>query len=93
MFQDGVWRLADGDSPLRSWSLFEVLDTKAGSAGNDLYGKLYCLVQSLFRQFHRRMAKLDIEFKVYCVEVKNLSHVLEGQKFARIEVIAARVSG
>jgi hypothetical protein len=88
-----MWRLASADSPLRSWSLFEVLGTTAGSASNDVYGKLYCLVQSLFRQFHRRMAKLDVEFKVYCAEVKNLPHVLEGQKFARIEVIAARVSG
>ena len=82
--------MGDEISPLHSWSLPEVLQNNAGRAENDIHAKLYCHVQSLFRKFHRRMARLDVEFQILCVDALNLREFVKGQKFARIDVSTAR---
>ena len=72
--------------PLDGWSLSDVLKTDVGPATNDMFGKLFYHVQSVFRSFYRAIANADVEFHLFNVDAKELPGYIKGQEFACIEV-------
>lgn len=73
-------------TPLDGFDEIEVSKTKAGPASNDMYGKLYCYLQSLFRSFYRSLGRLNVDFQGFNVDARQLPGYLKGQESARIEV-------
>jgi hypothetical protein len=82
--------MLDDANPLEGWCLSEILKTDAGPATNDVFGKLFCYLQSVFRAFYRRIASSNVEFQLFNVDAKELPSYLKAQHFARIEVAIFR---
>lgn len=72
--------------PIQGWSLAEVIVTDTGLATKDVYGKLARYVESALRTFLHRVATLNVEFEMYCVNANELSAYTGGESFDRIEV-------
>jgi hypothetical protein len=78
--------MLDDADPLGGWFLREVLQTDAGRAVNDIYGKLFVHVRSVLISFIQRLRSTGTNFEVYNLNAINLPKVLGPTKFARIDV-------
>ena len=78
--------MMDNANPLDSWSMPEILKTDAGPATNDMFGKLFCHIQSVLRSFYRRIVNSDLEFQLFNLDARELQGYTKEQEFARIEV-------
>lgn len=85
-YQTKAWPMMDSADPLECCSMRDILKTEIGSATNDVYGKLYAVVQHLLRKFHRRIANTELEIQLFCVDARELSGYVKHQQFARTEV-------
>ena len=78
--------MLDTADPLSGWGMAEVLQTDAGNAANDLYGKLYVHICSLLHTFRNRLTSVGATFELYNSNVRDLPRFLAPNTFARIEV-------
>lgn len=78
--------MKDSADPLDGWNLSEVLDFDIGPTTNDVYGKLFCYLRSLFSSFHQRVASHSVRFLLLNVDATDLPDQLGETRFARIEV-------
>jgi hypothetical protein len=85
-FQNTKWPMLDVADPLSGWEMAEVLQTSAGNATNDLYGKLYVHIHSLLHTFKQRLASVGAKFELYNLNARDLPRFLAPNTFARIEV-------
>jgi hypothetical protein len=77
--------MKDSADPIDGWDLREVLKV-CGPASNDIYGKLYCLLSSLFSRFYQRLSMLEIHLELLNIDAQSLPDHLRGRTFSRIEV-------
>jgi len=87
-FQNSTsWPLKDSADPIEGWLFKDILDTFAGGASHDIYGKLYYLVKDTLTSFRERLQLLDVSFNLFNLDArKELSKHLSIGTFARIEV-------
>lgn len=78
--------MMDSADPLGGWPLQAVLDTPAGPATNDLYGKLYHHLMHLFATFHAELAARPVSFQLHRADARHLAAHITDMKFARVEV-------
>lgn len=55
-------------------------------AMEDIYGKLYIYLQSVFQKFLDRLAKVKIQFELLNMDATKLPETLQENIYARIEV-------
>lgn len=73
-------------NPMYSWNPTDVLGADAGPAVNDVYGKLYAYLLTIFRAFYRHLSVLSINVDMLCADVSELPLYINERRFARIEV-------
>lgn len=78
--------MKDSADPLDGWNYADVLDTPYGAATNDVYGKLFKYLESLFSAFHFRLKMLNVDFQMFNVDAVKLEDYLPDGTFARVEV-------
>ena len=84
LFFSRDWHLRRLESPLGGWNRGKVTDVHAGPAINDLYGKLYCHVKALLREFRTCLMTLNCNIRMSAKNATKL--VPRSTKFDRIEV-------
>lgn len=78
--------MLDNADPLTGWDMESIQAAYPRPATNDLYGKLYHYLLSLFVQFHRLLASRPVSVKLFQVDARSLPAHLESIKFDRVEV-------
>ncbi|KAI6080278.1 hypothetical protein F4821DRAFT_273945 [Hypoxylon rubiginosum] len=86
MFQSSQWPMMDNADPVSGWSLKLLLEFDAGPASNDVYGKLYHYLNSLFTGFHCPLRSGRIAFDIFHVDARLLPGSLANNHFDRIDV-------
>jgi len=76
----------DVADPTLGWSFPEVLNTDAGNAAHDIYGKLYAHVGSILGDFTQRLSDAGAKFELHNIDLLNLKDVYPKASFDRIEV-------
>jgi len=76
----------DVADPTLGWSFPEVLNTDAGNAAHDIYGKLYAHVGSILSDFKQRLSDTGANFELHNIDLPNLKDVYPKASFDRIEV-------
>ena len=71
--------------PTMGWSFPEVLNTDAGSAIHDIYGKLYAHVGSVLSKFKQRLSDTGARFELHNTDLIDLKDVYAPATFDRIE--------
>lgn len=66
--------------------LTEVLNTDAGNAVHDIYGKLYAHLGSVLSKFKRHLSGTGVRFELHNVDLLSLKNVYAPETFDRIEV-------
>lgn len=84
-YRTADWPMLDSADPCHGWSCPDVLQTYAGPASNDLYGRLYAHVKKNLANFHRRISNHDIHLQLHHRNAIHLPQVLNAGSFARIE--------
>lgn len=79
--------MKDSAEPFDSWNLSEILNVDSGLAINDVDGKLFNHLQTLFFTFIHRLSTNTWEFQLLNVNAADLPNYLADEAFARIEVI------
>jgi len=77
--------MSDKSDPLDGWPMWEVRHMPF-HAKEDCYGKLFANLWKELKLFLERLAVVNINFEMHCVDVKELPQYLERDKYARIEV-------
>ena len=72
--------------PISGWSFPEVLNTDAGNAAHDIYGKLYAYVGSILSDFKQPLSDTGARFEIHNIDLLNLKDVYTQASFDRIEV-------
>ncbi|KAJ5335809.1 uncharacterized protein N7506_005745 [Penicillium brevicompactum] len=75
----------DKADPLDGWPIREVAREQT-LAKEDLYGKLYVYLRRVFQQFLDGLARIEIDIELFNVDAIQLPGILQGNKYARIEV-------
>jgi hypothetical protein len=78
--------MSGADDPITGWSLAQVLQTDAGAASKDVYGKLYVHIRARLLSFIRRLSNTGTKFEIHNLDATQLPSVLGSTKFARIDV-------
>lgn len=80
--------MMDSANPLQGWSSPEVLNTYAGPATGDLYGKLFHHISKHLEKFHTRLTNHGSDFFFLNVNARLLRDqaTIKYKAFARIEV-------
>lgn len=78
--------MSDTADPLGGWNFVEILQTSAGLAGNDLYGKLFVHVRSTLLSFKHRLLEEGVKLELHNLNATELPQTLTPATFARIEV-------
>lgn len=73
-----AWFQTDIANPLHGWDPCKVVSKgKAwGANPEDLYGCLYFFLTQELREFHRRLQRFHIAFKITCMDASGLSQLL-----------------
>lgn len=79
----------DKADPLDGWPILEVARERT-VATEDIYGKLYVYLQCVVQKFLVRLATLKVDFELHNRDAIELPRILEGGKYARIEVRSVR---
>ena len=74
--------------PTMGWSFTELLNTDAGPAIHDIYGKLYAHVHSVLSKFQKRLSETGARFELHNIDLVDLQDVYAPATFDRIEVCA-----
>jgi hypothetical protein len=75
----------DKADPSDGWPISDFQQTSS-PALRDWYGKLFIYLHNMLEQFLERLMKIPISFDLYNVDVNELPHKLEFDKYSRIEV-------
>lgn len=75
----------DKADPLDGWPIRDVIQVRT-TAPEDLYGKLYQYLRSVFQWFLDRLAKVKVDFELFNMNAVELPQILLANKYARIEV-------
>jgi len=78
--------MMDSADPRNGWSTSEIRETSSGTATNDLFGKLYFMLDRLLLSFHRQLRATKVDFQFFNVDAAVLPKLLDRDTFARIEV-------
>lgn len=80
------WPMMDSADPTAGWSMMLLHEFNIGPAKNDVYGKLYYYLKSLFADFHCRLRCMPVGFELLHVDARLVPTSLEGKGFDRIDV-------
>lgn len=81
-----MWPLSDYAAPSEGWTLARALTDREGVLEKDFYGKIYFYVKDVLTVFRWRLETLNMSFKFFQLDIKDLSGHLSEGTFARIEV-------
>ncbi|KAK1753835.1 hypothetical protein QBC47DRAFT_303201 [Echria macrotheca] len=85
LFQaNGYWSMCDKSDPLDGWPMLEIRD-RPFPAKEDCYGQLFVYLRKKLKSFLERLAVVNINFEMHCVDVRELPQYLERDKYTRIE--------
>lgn len=82
----------DKADPLDGWPIRDVAREQT-LAKEDLYGKLYVYLRRVFQQFLDGLARIEIDIGLFNVDAIQLPEILQGNKYARIEVRKSEICG
>lgn len=78
--------MKDDAEPTAGWDLEDIINTSAGPAKNDFYGKLFVLISQKLYAFRQKLATQVFDFRLTNVNAIELSDASGGNSYARIEV-------
>ena len=84
--------MCDKSDPLDGWPMWEIRH-RPSAAKEDCYGKLFAYLQKTLKSFLERIAVVNINFEMHCIDVKELPQYLERDNYARIEVCTWKKTG
>lgn len=84
--QSTSWPMKDDAEPTAGWDLEDIINTSAGPAKNDFYGKLFVLISQKLYAFRQKLATQVFDFRLTNVNAIELSDASGGNSYARIEV-------
>jgi hypothetical protein len=93
LHQSIVWPMNELADPTMGWSFTEVLNTNAGNAVHNVYGKLYAHVDSIPSKFKQRLSDTGARFELHQTDLVDLQDVYTPATFDRIEVRVFMVEG
>lgn len=85
-FQSKEWLLDEESEPYNGWYMADILKVRNSGAVNDVYGKLFRMLEVLLVDVKHRLVANGAAFEMHNMDTAQLPNVLAPSTFARIEV-------
>ena len=93
LFEDGEWQPEHFADPLDGWDYGCQARQAPYMPTNDVYGRLYCFLRAIVREFAHRLVTVDIVMSVTHISPGELPSRLARNSFARIDVSQLDIVG